>query len=61
MLSKLRDLLKPKNPVSQPQSTPASTVSDSPGSAPSPVSWDELFEQAQSLQQQGQLEQAIEL
>ena len=38
MLSKLRDLLKPKNP-----------------------SWDELFQQAQGLQQQGQLEEAIAL
>ena len=66
MLSKLRDLLKSKNPASQPQSTPVSTVSDSPitdslVSAPILASWDELFQQAQTLQQQGQLEQAIAL
>ena len=66
MLSKLRDLLKPKNPASQPQSTPVSTVSespvsDSPVSAPATASWDELFQQAQGLQQQGQLEEAIAL
>jgi predicted O-linked N-acetylglucosamine transferase (SPINDLY family) len=61
MLSKLRDLLKPKNSASQPQSTPASTISDSPVSAPATASWDELFLQAQGLQQQGQLEQAIAL
>jgi predicted O-linked N-acetylglucosamine transferase (SPINDLY family) len=64
MLSKLRDLLKPKNPASQPQSTPVSTVSDPPVSD-SPVSapalWDELFQQAQGLLEQGQLEQAIAL
>jgi predicted O-linked N-acetylglucosamine transferase (SPINDLY family) len=61
MLSKLRDLLKAKQPLSQPQSTPASTTSDSPASAPGTASWDELFQQAQSLPQQGQLERAIEL
>jgi predicted O-linked N-acetylglucosamine transferase (SPINDLY family) len=61
MLSKLRGLLKPKRPLSQPQSTPASTTSDSPASAPPAPSWEELFQQAQSLQQQGQLERAIEL
>ena len=66
MLSKLRDLLKSKNPARQPQSTPVSTVSDSPitdslVSAPILASWDELFQQAQTLQQQGQLEQAIAL
>ena len=61
MLSKLRDLLKPKNPVSQPQSIPGSTVADSPVSAPATPSPDELFQQAQGLQQQGQLEQAIAL
>lgn len=32
-----------------------------PGATPSSTSWDELFEQAQSLQRQGQLEKAIEL
>ena len=47
MLSKLRDLLK---------------LQKSPSPAtPSPGSWEELFQQAQSLQQQGQLERAIEL
>ena len=61
MLSKLRDLLKPKNPASQPQSIPGSTVADSPVSAPATPSPDELFQQAQGLQQQGQLEQAIAL
>jgi predicted O-linked N-acetylglucosamine transferase (SPINDLY family) len=61
MLSKLRGLLRAKKPLSQPQSTPASTTSDSPVSAPGTASWDELFQQAQSLQQQGQLERAIEL
>ena len=50
MLPKLRDLLKLKKPPSQ--VTPAS---------PSPASWEELFQQAQRLQQQGQLERAIEL
>ena len=34
---------------------------DSPAASPSSTSRDELFEQAQSLQQQGQLEKAIEL
>ena len=47
MLPKLRDLLKLKKPPSE--------------AAPSPSSWEELFQQAQSLQQQGQLERAIEL
>ena len=61
MLSKLRGLLTAKQPLSQPQSTPASTTSDSRVSAPGTASWDELFQQAQSLQQQGQLERAIEL
>jgi predicted O-linked N-acetylglucosamine transferase (SPINDLY family) len=61
MLSKLRGLLTAKKPLSQPQSTPASTTSDSPVSAPGTASWDGLFQQAQSLQQQGQLERAIEL
>ena len=51
MLSKLRDLLKPDKAPGQVHSTPA----------PTPVVWDELFQQAQSLQQQGQLEHAIEL
>ena len=53
MLSKLRDLLKPKNPSSGPQAA----------SSPMPAtagSWDELFQQAQGLQQQGQLERGIE-
>jgi predicted O-linked N-acetylglucosamine transferase (SPINDLY family) len=61
MLSKLRDLLKPKARPSQPQSTPAATISDAPISAPRAASWEELFQQAQSLQQQGQLEGALEL
>jgi predicted O-linked N-acetylglucosamine transferase (SPINDLY family) len=61
MLSKLRDLLKRKAPASEMNSTPASTAPYSAPSAPSPTSWDELFQQAQSLQQQGQTEQAIEL
>ena len=47
MLAKLRDLLKLKKPPSE--------------AAPRPSSWEELFQQAQSLQQQGQLERAIEL
>ena len=51
MLSKLRDLLKPEKAPGQVHSTPA----------PTPVAWDELFQQAQGLQQQGQLERAIEL
>jgi hypothetical protein len=50
MLPKLRNLLKLKKPPSR--ATPAS---------PSSASWEELFQQAQSLQQQGQLERAIEL
>jgi predicted O-linked N-acetylglucosamine transferase (SPINDLY family) len=61
MLSKLRDLLKPKNPASQAQSRPVSTVPDSPVAAPATASWDELFQQALGLQQQGQLEQAVAL
>jgi predicted O-linked N-acetylglucosamine transferase (SPINDLY family) len=59
MPPKLRDLLKPKKNSSLAVSTPLST--NSAMSAPSPVSWDELFHEAQSLQQQGQLERAIEL
>ena len=47
MLPKLRDLLKLKKPPSE--------------ATPSPSPWEELFQQAQSLQQQGQLEQAIAL
>ena len=61
MLSKLRDLLKPKVPAGQVNSTPGSEAPDSAISAPSPTSWDELFQRAQSLQQQGQMENAIEL
>jgi predicted O-linked N-acetylglucosamine transferase (SPINDLY family) len=61
MLSKLRDLLTAKKALSQPQATPASTTSDSPVWVPGTASWDELFQQAQSLQQQGQAERAIEL
>jgi protein O-GlcNAc transferase len=56
MLSKLRDLLKPNKASSPVSSTP---VPSPP--APSHLSWDELFQQAQSLQQQGQLERAIEI
>jgi predicted O-linked N-acetylglucosamine transferase (SPINDLY family) len=52
MLTKLRDLLKPKK---------SSTTADSAAAAPRPVSWDEMFRQAQSHQQQGRLERAIEL
>ena len=51
MLPKLRDLLKSKKHSSQVHSPPA----------PPPASWDELFQQALSLHQQGQLERAIEL
>jgi predicted O-linked N-acetylglucosamine transferase (SPINDLY family) len=51
MLSKFRKLLKPKEAPGQEPSTPA----------PSSVSWDELFQQAQSVHSQGQLERAIEL
>ena len=61
MLPKLLDLLKPKKPPSQVHSTPAPTTPGSAMSAPHPASWDELFQQAQSLHQQGQLERAIEL
>jgi predicted O-linked N-acetylglucosamine transferase (SPINDLY family) len=61
MLPKLLDLLKPKKPPSQVHSTPAPTTPDSAMSAPPPASSDELFQQAQSLHQQGQLERAIEL
>jgi tetratricopeptide (TPR) repeat protein len=50
MLSRLRNLLKPKEAPGQTQ--PAAAI---------PISWEELFQQAQSLQQLGQLEQAIEL
>jgi predicted O-linked N-acetylglucosamine transferase (SPINDLY family) len=59
MLSKLRDLLKPKKPNGQAQPTP--TVPHATQSPPSPTSWDELFQQAQSLQQLGQMEKAIEV
>ena len=61
MLPRLRDLLKPKKSSNEGVSTPASTAADSATAAPSPVSWDEIFQQAQSQQQQGQLERAIEL
>src|SRR3984957_1902643 len=61
MLPKLRNLLKPKKPPSQVHSMPAPTTPDSAMSAPHPASWDELFQQAQSLHQQGQLDRAIEL
>ena len=61
MLPKLRDLLKPKKSSNEVVSTPASTTADSVTAAPRPVSWDEIFQQAQSQQQQGQLERAIEL
>jgi predicted O-linked N-acetylglucosamine transferase (SPINDLY family) len=61
MLPKLRDLLKPKKPPTQVDLTPTSTTSVSVVSEPSPAPWDELFQQAQSLHQQGQLERAIEL
>ena len=61
MLPKLRDLLKPKKSSNQVVSTPSSTTVDFATAAPRPVSWDEIFQQAQSLQQQGQLERAIEL
>jgi protein O-GlcNAc transferase len=51
MLQRLRGLLKSKKPPSQVHSTPA----------PHLASWDELFQQAQSLHQQRQMEGAIEL
>jgi predicted O-linked N-acetylglucosamine transferase (SPINDLY family) len=60
MLPKLRRLLKPKKPPGQAHSTSA-TCSDSAMAAPSSESWDELFQQAQRLHQQGQLERAIGL
>jgi predicted O-linked N-acetylglucosamine transferase (SPINDLY family) len=50
MLSKLRELLKLGKAPSEVPSIPV----------PRPA-WDELFQQAQTLQQQGQLERAIEL
>jgi hypothetical protein len=61
VLPKLLDLLKSKKAPSQVHSTPAPTTPDSAMSAPHPASCDELFQQAQSLHQQGQLEGAIEL
>jgi predicted O-linked N-acetylglucosamine transferase (SPINDLY family) len=61
MLTKLRDLLKPKKISSQVLSTRVPTTAKSAAAVPSPVSWDETFQQAQNLQQQGQLERAIEL
>jgi predicted O-linked N-acetylglucosamine transferase (SPINDLY family) len=61
MLPKLRELLKPKKPPDQVPAMPASTNSESATSVPGPTSWDELFQQAQALHQQGQMEKAIEL
>jgi predicted O-linked N-acetylglucosamine transferase (SPINDLY family) len=59
MLAKLRALLKPKKSSRPALSRPAPGTSAP--SAPSPVSWDGLFQEAQRLQQQGQSERAIEL
>src|ERR1700677_470285 len=59
MLPKLRNLLKPKSPPSQPHSRP--TTPDVAQSAESLASPDELFREAQSLHQAGQLENAIAL
>lgn len=64
MLSKLRNLLTPKKPTGEvPTTTPGTSTASGPktpalGHA---VSWDELFQQAQSLHKQGQLDRAIEL
>lgn len=58
MLPKLRDLLKSKRTPSETLST---ATANSAMSAPGPASWNELFQQAQDLQQQGQLERAIEI
>lgn len=57
MLPKLRDLLKPKKPLSQRPST-VPDLAQSPSGNASP---DELFREAQNLHQSGQLEKAIEL
>jgi predicted O-linked N-acetylglucosamine transferase (SPINDLY family) len=59
MVPKLRDLLKPKKASTRPASTP--TDLDVAKSAPSPASPDELFREAKTLHQAGQLEKAIEL
>ena len=61
MLPKLRNLLRSKKSSSQVVPTPASTTADSVTAAPRLLSWDEIFLQAQSQQEQGQLERAIEL
>jgi predicted O-linked N-acetylglucosamine transferase (SPINDLY family) len=61
MLPKLRELLKPKRASHEASSTPASTSPDPAITAPSGASPDELFQEAQTLHQQGQLERAIEL
>ncbi len=58
-MPKLRDLLKPKKPPSQLPSQ--STATDLVQSGPSTSSSDELFRQAQSMHQSGEIEKAIEL
>jgi protein O-GlcNAc transferase len=58
MLSRLRDLF---NPTAKSSTAVGGSAIESPGATPSSTSWDGLFEQAQSLQRQGQLEKAIEL
>jgi predicted O-linked N-acetylglucosamine transferase (SPINDLY family) len=54
MLGKLRNLLKPNK--EDPGHTPSTPATQSP----STLSWEELFQQAQSVHSQGQLEQAIQ-
>ncbi len=60
MLPKLRELLKPKRASHEIPSTRASESLDPAMSAPSAAP-DDLFQDAQTLHQQGQLEKAIEL
>ena len=60
MPPKLRDLLKPKKSRSRAPS-PQSPMVGAATSASNTASWDQLFREGQRLQQQGQLERAIEV
>ena len=60
MVPKIRGLFKPKPSTMLAMPTGGSPIGN-PDSTPNDRSRDELFEQAQSLQRQGQLEEAVEL
>jgi predicted O-linked N-acetylglucosamine transferase (SPINDLY family) len=61
MVPRLRDLLKPKESSRQIASPQAPAAANSTPAETDDVPWDQLFQQAQGLQQQGELERAIEL